>query len=289
MHVILPVHNRKAVTRECIEALLAQTFPKLNLVVIDDGSTDGTSDMVRKVAPHATLIRGDGALWWAGSLQAGLDCLKRQGAPLTDIVLFLNDDTRFDEYFVEHAVQRLASSERSMLLAQAYSSESGKLIEVGVHVDWAAFRFEPVTRIEEVNCLSTRGLFMRFGDALRSGGFRSTLLPHYLSDYEFTIRSYRRGICPVTDPRVKLIVNEAMTGQRFSDKTGLLPYLRSVFTKRSVPNPFYWTSFLIMACPPKFLPRNLARVWKGFLVELRLACRAQARGIARRENDEHTR
>jgi GT2 family glycosyltransferase len=280
IHVLLPVHNRRALTRQCIEGLLAQTFRALHLVVIDDGSNDGTADMVRTVAPQAAVITGDGSLWWAGCLQKGLDWLKDHGVPRDDIVLFLNDDTILDKQFVENGVRALTSTPRSMLLAQAYSSETGRLIEVGVRVDWAAFRFQPVADIEEVNCLSTRGLFMRLGDALRCGGFRPRLLPHYLSDYEFTIRAYRKGIRPVTDSRVKLVVNEAMTGQRFSDKSGIGPYFRSVFTKRSVPNPFYWTSFLLMACPPKFLPRNLARVWKGFLVELRVAWRADRAGRA---------
>ncbi len=274
VHVLLPVHNRCAITRQCIEQLLAQTFRELHLVVIDDGSTDGTPDMVGSLAPQATLIQGDGNLWWAGSLQKGLDWLEKNDVPKEDIVLILNDDTTFDEHFVEQAVRSLAAVPGSMLLAQQHSPDTGKSVEIGVRVDWAHFRFESVRAVEDVNCMSTRGLFIRLGDALRCGGFHPVLLPHYLSDYEFTIRALRKGITAVTNPAVKLVVNEGATGQRLSDKSGLGPYLRSVFTKRSVPNPLYWTSFLLLACPLRFIPRNLSVVWKGFFRELRLALRA---------------
>ena len=271
VHVLLPVHNRIEITRACLDQLKRQTMRAAQLVIIDDGSSDGTAEMVRAEAPEATIIRGDGSLWWAGALQKGLDLLVCQAVPRHDVVLILNDDTTFDDRFLENAVHAMADLPNTMLLAQAYSSRTGKLIEVGVRVDWKAFRFEPVADIKEANCLSTRGLFIRLGDALRSGGFHPRLLPHYLSDYEFTIRAHRKGLRLISDPAVKLIVNEDATGQRMSDKSSLSAYFRSVFTKRSIPNPFYWTSFLLMACPARYIPINLYRVWNGFLLELQQA------------------
>ena len=276
VQVLLPVHNRKAITRTCLKQLMLQTHQPARLIVIDDGSTDGTAEMVRATAPDAIVLRGDGSLWWAGALQLGLNWLQRHAASAEDIVLILNDDTTFDERLIENAVRAIHAHPGSMLLAQAYSSRTGALIEVGVRVDWGSFRFEPVANIEQANCLSTRGLFMRLADALRAGGFHPTLLPHYLSDYEFTMRAYRRGLRLITDPSVRLIVNEEATGQRVSDKSSLRAYLRSVFTKRSVPNPFYWTSFLLLACPLRYIPINLYRVWMGFLMELRQAIRTRS-------------
>jgi len=277
VHVLLPVHNRMEITRTCLAQLKRQTLRPVQLVVIDDGSSDGTAAMVRAEAPEATVIRGDGSLWWAGALQKGLDLLVRQGVARHDVVLILNNDTTFDDRFLELAMRALSGSASTMLLAQAYSSRTGKLIEVGVRVDWKVFRFDPVAEIEQANCLSTRGLFIRLADALRSGGFRPRLLPHYLSDYEFTIRAHRKGLRIITDPAVKLVVNEDATGQRLSDKSSLRAYFQSVFTKRSVPNPFYWTSFLLMACPARYIPLNLYRVWNGFFVELQQALLARWR------------
>ena len=47
LYILLPVHNRCDITREFIDCLKAQTFQDYHLVLIDDGSTDGTEQMVR--------------------------------------------------------------------------------------------------------------------------------------------------------------------------------------------------------------------------------------------------
>ena len=58
--VLVPVHNRREITRKFIACLTKQTYSPLQIIVIDDGSSDGTADMVRQDAPNAHVIRGDG-------------------------------------------------------------------------------------------------------------------------------------------------------------------------------------------------------------------------------------
>lgn len=53
--VIIPTYNRKEILEKCLSALLVQTYPhdKYEIIVIDDGSTDGTGEMVdRLVEEH---------------------------------------------------------------------------------------------------------------------------------------------------------------------------------------------------------------------------------------------
>ena len=70
IYILLPVHNRKEITRGFVECLKAQTFQDYRLVLIDDGSNDGTADMVKESIPSVTVLRGIGDWWWAGSLQS---------------------------------------------------------------------------------------------------------------------------------------------------------------------------------------------------------------------------
>lgn len=64
--VLIPLYNSRRYVRETIESALGQTHENLEIVVVDDGSTDGGADVVRSIAdPRLRLIcqenRGAGA------------------------------------------------------------------------------------------------------------------------------------------------------------------------------------------------------------------------------------
>ena len=46
-YILLPVHNRREITQKFIECLKSQTYQNYKLVLIDDGSSDGTAAMVQ--------------------------------------------------------------------------------------------------------------------------------------------------------------------------------------------------------------------------------------------------
>ena len=56
--VIIPTYNRRAMVREAIDSVLAQTAAGFELIVVDDGSSDGTGeDLARFSAEHSDTIR----------------------------------------------------------------------------------------------------------------------------------------------------------------------------------------------------------------------------------------
>lgn len=265
IYVLLPVHNRRSVTMGFARCLAQQTETDWHLVLVDDGSSDGTAEAVTRMLPRTTVIRGTGRWWWAGSLQQAYLWLKRRDLSTDDIVLIANDDTLFDPDFLALARVALARSRRSLLLAQLYDQDAGLLVEVGVHVDWHAMRFSGVMDPTDVNCLSTRGLFLFAHEFVQLGGFHPHLLPHYGSDYEFTIRAHRAGFELRSDPAVRLWYDDKTTGIREVSTDSVVAYLRTSLSTQSVANPFYLTTFLLLSCPPRDLPRNLFRVWRRFV------------------------
>jgi len=154
-------------------------------------------------------------------------------------------------------------NEKSFLIAHNYSQADNRVLDLGVKIDWLRLHFNRVKKDEDLDCSSTRGLFMWGSDFLRLGGFYPKLLPHYASDYEFTIRARRKGIKIITDQNFKLWGDEGSTGIHFYDNLNTNDFLKKYFTKRSVGNPFYWTSFILLACPWKWKLLNLIRIWKN--------------------------
>ena len=260
--VLLPVHNRRDTTALFIRCLLAQSYANWHLLLIDDGSTDGTADMVRREVSRLSVLRGDGNWWWGGALHQGYLWLTRHDEHRDDLVLIINDDTEFAPDFLERAVR--AMRPRSLLLAQLYD-QAWEFVEAGVRWDWRKLNWAAVKETDGLNCFSTRGLFLWARDFCEIGGFHPVLLPHYLSDYEFTMRAHRKGFALISSPEVRLCHNELLAGIRSQEVLSIMQHIRTELSIKSTSNPLYWTSFILLACPLRHVPANLAIVWRNFL------------------------
>lgn len=258
----MPVHNRAKTTARCLAELKKQTFQNYKVLLIDDGSTDGTAELAQNEMPSSVILKGDGNLWWAGSLQKAYDWLAKNVQPNTeDAVLILNDDTVFEETYLEQGLETLAMNPRALVGSVCFGAQSKKLCDAGVYVDWSKYSFIASRDGKDVNCLSTRGLFLRLSDFLKIGEFYPKVLPHYSSDYEYTLRAARMGYKLVIDPKIRLWVDEGATGVHKVVEMSFSTIAKNYFSKRSVLNPIYQTNFVILSCPAIWWPKNIAYIW----------------------------
>ena len=84
--VVIPCHNGVELTRACIESLLGQTTPPIEILVVDNASSDGTAEL-GKLAPSVRVIPLDSNRGFAGGVNAGL----REAQGTT--ILIVNNDT----------------------------------------------------------------------------------------------------------------------------------------------------------------------------------------------------
>lgn len=73
LSVVMPVHNALPWLDESVTSILAQSFSDFEFVILDDGSTDGSSERLRswaERAPRIRLVRGEQRLGAAGSSNA---------------------------------------------------------------------------------------------------------------------------------------------------------------------------------------------------------------------------
>ena len=57
--VVIPTLNRVHTLRRAIDSVISQTYKAHSIVVIDDGSTDGTSEMINEYYPQIIFIKQD--------------------------------------------------------------------------------------------------------------------------------------------------------------------------------------------------------------------------------------
>ncbi len=119
--VLMTVRNRREKTLAALRRLAEQTWQEpaqLTAYLVDDGSTDGTPEAIRREFPDVRIIMGDGALFWNGGMRRAFF---EACARTFDAYIWLNDDT-----MLEHdACQRL------LACAQEWSLQHGPAIVLG--------------------------------------------------------------------------------------------------------------------------------------------------------------
>lgn len=251
VYVITPVHNRRAVTVKFAQTLARQTLSGITLVLVDDGSTDGTGDAVRVVLPTAVVLRGDGSLWWGGGLRRGFSWLRSQHLADETVVVTMNDDIAFDDDYFEKAVAELRTlGQRAFLVSPGVYQTSGRLSREAGVTDWSRFKVMHYgDSPERIDHATTRCLFMSWGAAKRIDGFHPTLVPHYTSDYVFTMTAARKGIRLVPARTVCARFSDETTGDHGLARFHGTARLKQLFSPRFSYNPLHQFFFVWYACP----------------------------------------
>lgn len=268
LHILLPVHNRIEKTKIFINCLLKQNYNKYKLILIDDGSSDGTSEYVKKKIPNAMIIKGNGKWWWAGSLQQGYLWIKNNVKNENDLILIINDDVTFNKRYLSIGTTILNETEKSVVYSNVFSMQNRQLFWSGIHIDWEKYRFNTSQMDRNVNCVSTRGIFITVKDFIKIGHFHPILLPHYNSDYEFTYRAFKKGFKFESSEKLLLMVDESTSGYRDFNKDRIKGFYQKLFSKRNPSNPVYSAMFIILACPLKYKLINIIRIIKQTSVSI---------------------
>ena len=105
--VIVPVHNALEDVRDCVESILANSFPTIELVIVDDGSDAETAEWLRDVASRYSCIKLE-----RHEQARGYTIAVNKGAELAsgDFLVIQNSDTIVPPFWLERLIAPMLSN-----------------------------------------------------------------------------------------------------------------------------------------------------------------------------------
>jgi len=266
IHVLIPCHNNKPHVLEVLGCLEQQSYKDFTVVVVDDGSTDGTEASVKSAFPNIAILKGDGNLWWTGGNELGLQHIALT-ARSNDFVLLLNNDLVVRADYIEKLVRASLANDRALVGSTLVDINDPRWIEGAIQVD-SRLRLT-VNRNKEVieaaewdnnaDVLSGRGTLVPIEVFRRVGGFNKEKLPHYGADYEFTTRAKRAGYRLVVCHAAKVYAKLDITGLQVPE--GRILSVREcwslLFSPKSKTNIIYYSHYVWLCSEKRYRLRNL--------------------------------
>lgn len=194
----------------------------ISVIVIDDGSSDGTSDWIKRNYPTVIVLNGTGELWWSGATNLGakyaLEVLKCQ------YILLWNNDISFRTDYFHNLLKLLNNDDKSTIIG------SKIMVKEEPSLVWSmGGRFNPVngkyfmygyfkpdgpdySKVWEADWLTGMGTVVPSNVIDKSGYWNSRDFPQYHGDSDFTYRAKLKGFKIKVFPDLVLYNNTKSSG-----------------------------------------------------------------------------
>ena len=265
--IIIPTFNRK----DCLSRLLGQLKSQvldgveMSIVVVVDGSTDGTLEMLNSEFPDVHIVQGDGDWWWTRSINEGCRYAAEKGA---EAVLLMNDDTEVGNRFVAPLLEKSREYPGAVIGSLNVTKEEPcRIYFSGVKkITWwnaKSYRYHKafecydgsLSGLYESVILMGRGLFIPISVFDRIGFFDERAFPQYKADVDFVLTAFERGIDTFISWDSIVYSHMGLTGRGVTfTSQGFFGFLGSFFGKNTCNNLLHSFRYYWKHCPWYLLP-----------------------------------
>lgn len=224
IEIVTPVHNRREETIQCLKSLgrIDRTGLQIHIIIVDDGSTDGTAELVASEFPDVEIVQGNGDLWYTAGTNRGIEAALRHDP---DYILAINNDSIFDEKCILNLVQCAEKYPRSVVGPLLLDwTVPHKLFQVGpcwelLHGGYRHWFKQTIWTVPdrpwEVELIVGNCVLYPVQAIKENGLMDEKRLPQY-GDAEYTPRMRRNGWRLIIEPRAKVFCkpNDPATGFR---------------------------------------------------------------------------
>lgn len=233
--IVAPIHNRRDITLQCLRSLarLELSSIDVDVYIVDDGSSDGSSEAIRAEFPEVTLIPGSGDLWYTEGSNVGFRAALEQNP---DYILAINDDSVFDAEFLKYLVETAEKYPRSvvgpllLLWDQPHRLFQTAPIWSTLEGGWKHWRQQTVWTVPQAAWevdLIVGNCVLYPASAFEECGFMDARRFPNFGDAEYTPRLKRAGYKLIVDPRSRVFCQPNAIPGRLRDR-GAIQLLREL-------------------------------------------------------------
>lgn len=260
IEIIMPVHNRRALTLQCLKSLsrINSEGLEVHTIVVDDGSTDGTSEAIREKFPEVEIVLGNGNLWYTGGTNLGIKSALKHDP---DYILAVNDDSVFDESFLQRMVNCAEKYPRSVVGALLLLwhvphkvfqvSPKWSLWEGG----WRYWQNQTVWTVPqkpwEVEIIVGNCVLYPVEVIKEVGLMNEKKLDHY-GDAEYTPRMRRKGWRLLIEPNARVFCQPNNAPEKVLEMPWRKKIKVLISDRKNAHNLFYRYNFYLYSAPTKF-------------------------------------
>jgi GT2 family glycosyltransferase len=186
--VLMVCFNRKLKTLQCLKQLF-EIAPTITVYLVDDGSTDGTSEAIRQLYPNVLLIEGNGNLYWNRGMHLAWGVASNKNY---DYYIWLNDDViPLKESLSELFKCSEIKNNEAIISGIIISEISKKTLYGGTCQNnslWAANGLmNPIENMNGNFVLVSRGIYEKLGNL-------DPFFHHDIGDVDYGLRAKKTGI-----------------------------------------------------------------------------------------------